>query len=95
VGGVHSVSDPAQIGTEETGVLSLQRLRKLAGFFQQHCDRHFVGPTLKQQAAREGDRPARFQDVVDEENVASGDFALDVANERDLAGRHLARVVTR
>ena len=42
-----------------------------------------------------GQRPARFEDVVDEEDVAPGDVGLDVAEHRDLAGGDRAGAVAR
>jgi hypothetical protein len=66
VGGVHSVSDHEQIGTEETGVLSLERLRELAGFFQQHCDLGGQGLAAGQKFPRKAQGAARFKDVVND-----------------------------
>lgn len=95
MGDIHAIADHKQIGTDEADVLGLERLRQLSRLLQKHRDSDAGGAALLHQLFGEGDGAARFEDVIDEEHVAAGDIAVDIADELHLAGRFRAGLVAR
>ncbi len=54
-----------------------------------------LAPRETHQVAGEGKRAPRFKDVVDEQDLATGDIGLDVAKHRDLAGGNRPGAIAR
>ena len=82
VGDVHAVADDEQVGADEADVIGLERLRRACPA----CRAAPRSPTRRaprfgiSSLAKAIVRPG-FEDVVDEQDVAAGDVALDIADD--------------
>jgi hypothetical protein len=95
VGDVHSVSHDEQIRAFEADVVGLERLGKLAGFIEEDGHRGLPRSAFLHELLRKSDRAPRFEDVVDDQDVAPRNVAFDVPDQRHLAGRGGAGAVAR
>jgi len=95
VSDVHAVADDEKIRDDEADVLGLERLGELARLLEENGDGHPAGAALHHQTLGERDGAAGFQNVVDEQHVAPGNVAFDVADKGHLPGRFGAGSVAR
>ena len=95
MGNIHAVADDEHVGAGEADEIGVDRDRPLAGLFEQHRGEHAPGAARHQKVLREHQGAAGFEDVVDEQHVAAAHLALDVVQDRDLAGGHRAFAIAR
>ena len=69
MGDVHAVSDHKDVGTDKADEIGVDVDGSLAGLLQHRADENPPGAARRQKILGEGQRPARFEDVVDEQNV--------------------------
>src|SRR5918993_196148 len=92
---VHPVPDDEHVRAGEADEIRVDRDRALAGLLQHHRREDALRAAGHQQVLGEHHGAAGFEDVVDEQHVAAAHVALDVAQDRDLAGRHRALAIAR
>lgn len=93
--GVHAVADDEEIRAFEADVLGHDRFHHLARLVQQHRHRDAAGAAIDHQFLGEGERAPRFQNVIDDQHVAAGDVAFDIAHQPHLARRLRAGPIAR
>jgi hypothetical protein len=84
---VHPVTDDEQIRADEADMIGRERLRELARFVEEHGDGNLPRPPFLQELLRECDGAARLQNIVDDEDIAARNVALDVTQELHFSRR--------
>ena len=72
---IHAVADDEDVGTNKADEVGLDSDGALARLFQHRADEHAPRAARREQVLGEGQRAARFENIVDQEHVA-------VANRR-------------
>lgn len=86
MGHVHAEPDHELIRTLKTDELGINRNRTFTGFFQENCGENPARPAGCQEILGKSQRATRFENVVDEQDIATTDIALDIAQDRHLTG---------
>src|SRR5262249_23238080 len=81
VGDIHAVAYDENVGTYEADQVGLDGNGALAGLFQEHAGEHASRATRCKQILGESESPPRFQNVVDQQYVASAHVAFNVAQD--------------
>src|SRR3954470_5058416 len=82
---VHAIADHEQVGAMEADMVGLDADGPLARLLQENAGHDAMRAARGQEVLREGKRAPRFQDVVDQEDIATANVALDVAQDRDVS----------
>ena len=68
---VHAIADDKHVGADEADEIGLDRHLPLALLLQQRANQHPPRAARHQQVLGESQRAARFENVVDEDDVAA------------------------
>ena len=71
----------------ETHELGLEIGAPFGGLVEQGAEPDLAGAALQEQVAGECQRPARFENIVDQQDRAAGDLLVNVARQAHGAGR--------
>ena len=88
MGDVHAVSDDKNVGAGEADEVGANFNDPLAGLLQHRADENPPRAARDQKILGEGQRPARFENVVNEQNVPVADRGFDVAKDLHRPARH-------
>ena len=88
MGDVHAVSDDKNIGAGKADEVGANFNDPLAGFLQHCADENPPGAAGRQKILGEGQRPARFQNVVNKQNITVADRGFDVTKDLHRPARH-------
>jgi hypothetical protein len=80
---IHPVAYHEFVRTFERREIGIDRHCAFYRLIEQHAGQHAIRATPCDQIPRDRQRPSRLQDVVDDENIASGYVGLDVADDLD------------
>src|SRR5918994_1122068 len=95
MGDVHAVTDHEHVRAHEADEIGLDGDRPLAGLLEEHGGQNPARAARHQEILGEDESAVRFENVVDEEDVALAHRALDIAQDLDLAGRDRGGAVAR
>ena len=82
---IHAISHDKIVRTFKTFEIGFDVGLALHALVEQHSNGNAAGAALQHQFAGELQRPARFQNIVDQQNIASMDIAVDIAQQAYLA----------
>ena len=85
---VHAIADHENIGADKADEIGADFNRPLAGLLQHRADENPPRAARDQKILGEGQRPARFENVVDEQNVSIPHRRFDVAQDLHRPARH-------
>ena len=88
MGDVHAVADDKNVGTDKADEIGADFDRPFAGLLQHRADENPPRAARGQKILGEGQRPARFENIVDKQNVAVADRGFDVAKDLHRPARH-------
>src|SRR5208282_132991 len=92
---IHAVADHEDIRTSKADEVGLDGDGSLARLFQHRADENAPRAARREQVLGESERAARFENIVDQENVAVANRRVDVAQDPDVSARHRAVKVAR
>src|SRR3990167_1589050 len=95
MGDIHAIADDETVRTFEAYEIRLRIDGKLARLVEEHAGHDTLRAARGHEVLREGERAPRFEDVVDDEDVAAGNRGFGVAHDGDLAERARALAVAR